>query len=70
MLVQNMATLAISTMAQFTIVEIAKVAIFCTSILQKTYSESNSIQDCYSMFVQNMASLAKKKIEKNQLKIL
>ena len=58
MLVQDMATLAISTMAQFTIVEIAKVAIFCTSILQETYSESNFIQDCHSMLVQNMASFA------------
>ena len=47
MLVQNMATLNISIMAQFriecAIVEISKVAIFCTSILWETYSESNFV---------------------------
>ena len=46
-LVQNMATLDISIMAQFriecVIVEISKVAIFCTSILWEICSESNLI---------------------------
>ena len=77
MLVQNMATLDISTMAHSilncAIIEMSKVAIFCTSILWEIDSESNFIQDYHNMFVQNMPSLAvaiavarEKNIKKNQ----
>ena len=38
--------------------ENSQVVIFCRSILQQTYSKSNFIQDCCSVIVQNMASLA------------
>ena len=56
------------------VIEISTAAIFCTSILWKTYSESNFIQDYYNMLVQNMPNLAvimvvaREKIErKNQI---
>ena len=40
------------------IVEIVKLAIFCTSILQDPYLKFNFSQDCHIILVQNMASLA------------